>query len=175
MIECSKKTIITNFMHTNLYIGRTNVQFMGMNEKDSELLVQLSKNGKASQRELARETGVALGTVNAHIKQLEKNKVIKGYFADIDPEKVGFNLTAIINLRIKKGTLIDVQSSIAEHSRVFGVYDVTGEWDSLILARFKNREEMDNFIKTTLSQEYIERTSTSLVLNTVKEELRVLF
>ena len=78
------------------------------------------------------------------------------------------------NLRIKKGTLIDVQSSIAEHSRVFGVYDVTGEWDSLILARFKNREEMDNFIKTTLSQEYIERTSTSLVLNTVKEEPRVL-
>ena len=161
-------------MHTNLYIGRTSVQFMGLNEKDSELLVQLSKNGKASQRELARETGVALGTVNAHIKQLEKNKVIKGYFADIDPEKVGFNLTAIINLRIKKGTLIDVQSSIAEHSRVFGVYDVTGEWDSLILARFKNREEMDNFIKTTLSQEYIERTSTSLVLNTVKEEPRVL-
>jgi len=33
---------------------------------------------------------------------------------------------------------------------------------------------MDNFIKTTLSQEYIERTSTSLVLNTVKEEPRII-
>ena len=75
LIECSRKTIITNFMHTNLYIRRTYVQFMSLNEKDSELLVQLTKNGKASQRELARETGVALGTVNAHIKQLEKNKV----------------------------------------------------------------------------------------------------
>ena len=75
---------------------------------------------------------------------------------------------------IKKGTLMDVQASIANHSRVFGVYDVTGEWDSLILARFKNREEMDNFIKTTLSQEHIERTSTSLVLNTVKEEPRII-
>ena len=107
---------------------------------------QLSKNGKASQRELARETGVALGTVNTHLRKLENERVIKGYFADIDPEKVGFNLTAIINLRIKKGTLIDVQDSIAKHSRVFGVYDVTGEWDSLILARFKNREEMDKFI-----------------------------
>ncbi len=147
---------------------------MSLNKKDSELLVQLSKDGKASQRELAKTTGAALGTVNAHIKHLEKNKVIRGYFADIDPEKVGFNLTAIINLRIKKGTLMDVQASIAEHSRVFGVYDVTGEWDSLILARFKSREEMDTFIKTTLSQEHIERTSTSLVLNTVKEEPRVL-
>jgi len=147
---------------------------MHISDKDSELLAQLSKNGKASQRELAKETGVALGTVNTHIKQLENKKIIRGYLADIDPEKVGFNLTAIINLRIKKGTLMDVQASIAKHSRVFGVYDVTGEWDSLILARFKNREEMDNFIKTTLSQEYIERTSTSLVLNTVKEEPRII-
>jgi len=147
---------------------------MHISDKDSELLAQLSKNGKASQRELAKETGVALGTVNTHIKQLENKKIIRGYLADIDPEKVGFNLTAIINLRIKKGTLMDVQASIANHSRVFGVYDVTGEWDSLILARFKNREEMDKFIKTTLSQEYIERTSTSLVLNTVKEEPRII-
>ena len=147
---------------------------MVLNEIDSELLVQLSKNGKASQRALAKETGAALGTVNAHVKQLENRKIIKGYFADIDPEKVGFKLTAIINLRIKKGTLIDVQASIAKHSRVFGVYDVTGEWDSLILARFKDREEMDKFIKTTLSQKHIERTSTSLVLNTVKEEPRVM-
>ena len=146
---------------------------MHLSDKDSELLAQLSKNGKASQRELAKETGVALGTVNSHIKQLEKNKIIKGYLAEIDPEKVGFNLTAIINLRIKKGTLMDVQASIANHSRVFGVYDVTGEWDSLILARFKDRLEMDKFIKSTLSQEYIERTSTSLVLNTVKEEPRI--
>ena len=147
---------------------------MVLNEIDSELLVQLSKNGKASQRALAEETGAALGTVNAHVKQLENRKIIKGYFANIDPEKVGFKLTAIINLRIKKGTLIDVQASIAKHSRVFGVYDVTGEWDSLILARFKDREEMDKFIKTTLSQKHIERSSTSLVLNTVKEEPRVM-
>ena len=147
---------------------------MSLSDKDSELLIQLTKNGKASQRELSKQTGLALGTVNTHIKKLENAKIIKGYFADIDPEKVGFNLTAIINLRIKKGTLMEVQASIATHPRVFGVYDVTGEWDSLILARFKNREEMDNFIKTTLSQEYIERTSTSLVLNTVKEEPRII-
>ncbi len=58
--------------------------------------------------------------------------------------------------------------------RVFAVYDITGEWDSLVLARFKNREEMDDFIKTVLSQQNIERTSTSLVLNNVKEEMKVL-
>ena len=147
---------------------------MSLNSKDSELLRCLNKNGRASQRELAATTGVALGTVNSHIKNLEKEKIIKGYYAHIDPEKIGFTLTAIINLRITKGKIMDLQATIAKQPRVFGVYDVTGEWDSLVLARFKDREEMDSFIKTTLSQKNIERTSTSLVLNTVKEEPRVL-
>jgi len=147
---------------------------MDLKPKDIELLRCLNQNGKASQRELAASTGAALGTVNSHIKNLEKEKIIKGYYAEVNPEKVGFNLTAIINLRITKGKIMDVQSSIAKHPRVFAVYDITGEWDSLILARFKDRQEMDSFIKTTLSQNNIERTSTSLVLNNVKEELRVI-
>ncbi len=147
---------------------------MALNYKDSELLKHLSKNGKASQRELAEVTGLALGTVSNHLKVLEKNKIIKGYSANIDPEKVGFTLSATIHLRITKGKIMDVQASIAKHPRVYIVYDITGEWDSLVLARFKNREEMDEFIKTTLSQKNIERTSTSLVLNNVKEEMRVI-
>ena len=107
-------------------------------------------------------------------ESLEKEKIIRGYYPELNPEKVGFNLTAIINLRISKGKIMDLQDSIAKHPQVFGVYDVTGEWDSLILARFKNRQEMDSFIKTTLSQKHIERSNTSLVLNTVKEEPRVI-
>ena len=146
---------------------------MALNYKDSELLKHLSKNGKASQRELAEVTGLALGTVSNHLKVLENNKIIKGYSANIDPEKVGFTLSATIHLRITKGKIMDVQASIAKHPRVYIVYDITGEWDSLVLARFKNRQEMDEFIKTTLSQKNIERTSTSLVLNNVKEDMRV--
>ena len=147
---------------------------MTLSDTDSELLRCLNSNGKASQRELAASTGVALGTVSNHIKGLERNKIIRGYFPDLDPEKIGFTLTAMMHLRISKGKIMDIQSSIAKHPRVFGVYDITGEWDSLILARFKSREEMDSFIKTILSQKNIERTSTSLVLNTVKKEPRVL-
>ena len=146
---------------------------MDLNYKDSELLKHLSNNGKASQRELAEVTGLALGTVSNHLKVLEKKKIIKGYSANIDPEKVGFTLSATIHLRITKGKIMDVQASIAKHPRVYIVYDITGEWDSLVLARFKDREEMDEFIKTTLSQKNIERTSTSLVLNNVKEDVRI--
>ena len=147
---------------------------MELNDKDSELLRCLNKNGKASQRELAGLTGLALGTVSNHLKSLEKKNIIRGYLPDINPESVGFTLTSTINLRIAKGKIMEVQASIAKHPRVYAVYDITGEWDSLVLARFKDREEMDQFIKTVLSQKNIERTSTSLVLNNVKEEPRVM-
>jgi len=147
---------------------------MELNDKDSELLRCLNKNGKASQRELAGLTGLALGTVSNHLKFLEKKNIIRGYLPDIDPESVGFTLTSTINLRIAKGKIMEVQASIAKHPRVYAVYDITGEWDSLVLARFKDREEMDQFIKTVLSQKNIERTSTSLVLNNVKEEPRII-
>jgi len=147
---------------------------MELNDKDSELLRCLNKNGKASQRELAGLTGLALGTVSNHLKFLEKKNIIRGYLPDIDPESVGFTLTSTINLRIAKGKIMEVQASIAKHPRVYAVYDITGEWDSLVLARFKDREEMDQFIKTILSQKNIERTSTSLVLNNVKEEPRII-
>ena len=145
-----------------------------LNKTDSALITALNDDGRASQRELASSTKVALGTVSNHLKKLESEKIIRGYLPDIDPEKVGFTLTAVMHVRISKGHIMEVQSSIAEHPRVFGVYDVTGEWDSMILARFTNREEMDSFIKTALSQKNIERTNTSLVLNTVKEESRII-
>ena len=47
---------------------------MGISDKDSALLRCLNQNGKASQRELAASTGVALGTVSNHIKNLENEK-----------------------------------------------------------------------------------------------------
>lgn len=139
-----------------------------------DLITALNENGRASMRELAGEMGVALGTVSSHLKQLESSGVIRGYLPDVDPEKVGLRISVIIHVRMAKGKFMEVQDSISKHPRVYGIYDITGEWDSLVLARFADREELDQFIKTTLSQKYIERTNTSVVLNTVKQEPRVI-
>jgi len=137
--------------------------------------VRLLRTGRGEdlQRELAAAIGVALGTVSNRLRRLHETGVLRGFLPDIDAEQAGFTLTTIMQMRIAKGQIIAVQASVAEHPRVFGVYDVTGEWDSLVLARFRDRAEMDAFIKSTLSQPHIERTNTSLVLNTVKQEPRI--
>ena len=44
-----------------------------------------------------------------------------------------------------------------------------GDWDSMVLARVKNREDLDDLTKTVFTLEGISRSYTHVVLNTVKE------
>ncbi|MEN2974607.1 MAG: Lrp/AsnC family transcriptional regulator [Candidatus Caldarchaeales archaeon] len=141
-----------------------------LDELDYKILIELARNGRASFRKIAEKTGASVSTVVSRIEGLKKNGVIKGYTVVIDPSKLGYDLSAIIHVRIRHGKLIEVQKTIASSPNVFGVYDVTGESDSIILARFKNREELSRFIKTLLSNEYVERTITYIVLDVIKEE-----
>jgi DNA-binding Lrp family transcriptional regulator len=117
---------------------------------------------------------ISTSTVSNRIHRLEKDGIITGYLPIIDQEKTGFDLPVVVGLQISKGKLLEVQQKIAEDPRVFGVYDVTGDWDSIVMARFRNTRDLDAFIKRVLALPYVERTYTQLVLNTVKEEKRIL-
>ena len=122
-----------------------------------------------SLRSVAEEIGVSLGTVSNRLKRLEDTGVVKGYRVEIDPDKVGWGLTVVVGLRIENGRLLELQRLISKDSRVLGVYDVTGEFDSMILARAKDRSDLDDLSKTVLSMDGIMRSVTHFVLNTVKE------
>jgi Lrp/AsnC family transcriptional regulator, regulator for asnA, asnC and gidA len=79
-------------------------------------------------------------------------------------------LTAIIGLRIQKGHVRQAQRIIAKDPRIFGVYDVTGDWDGIVLARLRDRPDLDDLVKTTLSAQYVLRTNTMFVLSSVLDE-----
>ena len=145
-----------------------------MDNLDLQILESLNENARKSFRDIAKELKVSLSTVSNRVHRLEEEGVIKGYVPIIDAQRIGYDLQAVIGIRISKGKLIDTQKRIAKDRRVFGVYDVTGDWDSVIMARFQNRDELDKFIKKVLSMEFIERSNTQVVLNAVKDEKRVL-
>ncbi|MCX6818651.1 MAG: Lrp/AsnC ligand binding domain-containing protein, partial [Candidatus Aenigmarchaeota archaeon] len=74
-----------------------------------------------------------------------------------------------IELTVSKGKLVEVEEKIAKKHNAFAVYDVTGDTDAMIIARFRSREELNDFVKSLLAMEFVERTNTHLVLNTLKE------
>jgi len=140
---------------------------------DRRIIKALNENARRSFRELAKEVGLSVTAVINKIKKLEEAGAIKGYIAVLDPEYFGYNLMAIIALRISKGKLLETQELIAREPQVVAVYDITGEWDSLVIGYFRSREELNRFIKKILSFRYVDRSVTHLVLNVVKDEKKL--
>jgi Lrp/AsnC family transcriptional regulator for asnA, asnC and gidA len=145
-----------------------------IDELERKIVRAMNQNARNSFREIAKEVGTSVTAVINKVKRLESSGVIQGYIPIVDPEFFGQDLTAIIALRISKGKLLETQQRISEDRRVIAVYDITGEWDSLVIGRFKGRDDLNDFIKGILSLPYVDRTVTHIVLNVVKEEKRVL-
>ncbi len=145
-----------------------------MEELELKIVRALNQNSRKSFREVAKEIGTSAPAVINKVKRLEKEGAIKGYIPVLDPEYFGFTLMAVVALRISDGKLIEAQEKIAEDPRVLAIYDVTGEWDSIVIAHFKGREDLNKFIKTILAQKYVDRTVTHIVLNVVKDERRLI-
>ncbi len=146
---------------------------MELDNRDIKLLRALSENARKSLREVAKEIGVSTVTVINRLKNLQKQGIIKNFSAVIDAKKVGLELTAVISLKARGKQLLSVQEKIAKYPNVCGVYDVTGDFDSVVVARFKNVADMNKFIKTVLTMEGIERTYTQVALNVIKEDFGV--
>ena len=128
------------------------------------------ENARLSALDIAKKAKMSVVTVLNRIKRLEKNGAIKSYSAIIDHEKLGYDVSAIIELRISKGKLFEVEEKIAKHKNVFAIYDVTGDVDAIVVAKFKNTVSLDRFLKKIQRYTFIERTTTKLVLNTIVEK-----
>jgi DNA-binding Lrp family transcriptional regulator len=142
---------------------------MSLDEIDRKLIEELMNNSRSSMRQLATKLDVALGTIRNRLDRLEQDGVIKGYNVILDPAKVGWEMTVIVGLRITKGRMIEVQKRIAEDPRVFLVYDVTGDYDSFVIAKVQDTDDLNDLTKGVLTSKGIERSLTHVVLNTVKE------
>jgi DNA-binding Lrp family transcriptional regulator len=146
---------------------------MGVDELDIRIISLLQKNARLSYREIARELNVAVGTVYNRIKRLEEEGVIRGYAPVLDYEKLGFGLTALIGIKAQGRKIVEIERKIAEKTRAMMVYDITGEFDIFVIAKFRDREDMNRFVKWLLTLDGVEKTNTSVAMQVVKEEPRL--
>tara|TARA_Y100000310_G_scaffold313960_1_gene362904 strand:- start:715 stop:1161 length:447 start_codon:yes stop_codon:yes gene_type:complete len=143
---------------------------MEIDKTDKKILNVVLENSRLSYREVAKKVGVSVVTILKRVKLLQKEKIIKSYTAELDYEKIGYDIHILVKLRIAKGMLFEVEKKIAKDPHVFAVYDIMGVFDAIIIAKFKNRRSMDGFIKKIQTYNFVERTETSMILNTIKEK-----
>lgn len=137
---------------------------------DKAILNALLADARLSYRQIAKKVGVSVATVMHRLKALEQSKIIRQYTAEIDYERLGYDIAVQIDIRVSKGKLFEVEKRIAHHPNIVALYDVTGDFDCLLIAKFKSRRSMDNFLKRIQTYPFVERTRTSLILNIIKEE-----
>ena len=136
---------------------------------DRKILNLLIEDGNARYKEIANSLGTTIGTVHNRVKSLRERKILNGFVPVIDHKKLGYDIMVMINVLIKGGHLEDIEKKYSKHKNVCGVYDVTGDYDSIIIAKFKKTSEINAFVKKLMAEDFVERTTTNLILNAVKE------
>ncbi|MCH8324078.1 MAG: Lrp/AsnC family transcriptional regulator [Thaumarchaeota archaeon] len=144
-----------------------------MDKIDEKILKNLLVDARLSARQLSLKLGLSTVTVLSRIKKLEKENIIKGYTSILNHEKLGYDLTAVIEIIAKKDKLVQVEDELSGIENVCAVYDVTGNTDTLIIAKFKGRKDLSKFVKNLSATSNVESTITHVVLNTVKEDFRL--
>lgn len=141
-----------------------------MEGTDTQIIKELVNDARKTYREIADKLGVSEGTVYNHVSRLKEGGIIKRFTCDVHAEKLGYSLTSIIGIIVKGGHLLEVEEKIAKRRGIIAVYDITGDYDALVIAKFRDRSELNALVKGILSTPYVSRTYTMVVLNVVKED-----
>jgi DNA-binding Lrp family transcriptional regulator len=132
---------------------------------DAELINALLADGRASLRSLAEDLDVSVTTVSNHLSDLEEEGVIEGYVPIVDYEEVGYDVTAIIQLKVEGNALPDITDRLEERKQVVSVYEVTGDYDIIAVAKFEDTDDMNDEIKSVLTDPDVNESNTSVVLD----------
>ncbi|WP_254765946.1 HTH-type transcriptional regulator Lrp [Salinilacihabitans rarus] len=136
---------------------------------DAKLVNALLGDGRASLRSLAEELDVSVTTVSNHLSDLEAEGVIEGYTPQVDYDALGYDVTAVIQLKVEGNALPDITETLREHRQMISVYEVTGDYDVIAVGKFTDTDGMNDQIKALLTDPDIKESNTSVVLNAVTE------
>ena len=75
-----------------------------MDQIDREIMNMLQKNARIPLKAIAQEVHLSIPAVSARVERLERENVICGYTMIADPVKMGYHITAFINMELKTGT-----------------------------------------------------------------------
>jgi DNA-binding Lrp family transcriptional regulator len=136
---------------------------------DRRLINELLNDGRASLRSLAEDLDVSVTTVSNHLSDLEDEGIIQGYTPVVDYGKLGYDVTAIIQLKVEGSALPDITERLQDHRQMVSVYEVTGDHDIVAIGKFTDTDHMNEGIKELLIDPDIKESNTSVVLNSVVE------
>jgi len=140
-----------------------------LDDIDKNILRILQSDARKSYREIQNELGISIGTIHNRISKLKGAKqIIQGYTLKLNNIKLGYKLTFLIRIQIDGKHTEEILSEISGKPEVCSVFHTTGEQSAALICRFKESEDVHNFVRELNEKEYITRTVSNMVLKEYK-------
>ena len=137
-----------------------------MDDIDKKLISLLQQNARMPLKVMAEQVFLSSPAVSARIERLEKEGIINSYEAKVNKDKLGYNITAFINLEIEPNQKAEFYPYVRSCPNDLECNCVTGNYSMLLKVAFKSTVELDIFIGKL--QEF-GRTNTQIVFSTPVE------
>lgn len=141
----------------------------GIDDLDARLITALAETPRAGVMELARQLGVARGTIQARLDKLQRRGIVTGFSPDLELRALGYDVLAFVTLEIAQGRLEDVIVHLGNIPEVIEAHATTGPGDLHCRVVARTNEHLQHVINTILAVTGISRTTTQIALT---EQLR---
>ena len=138
---------------------------------DLKIIAELKKDGRASLRTIAKRLGTSTTTVAIRIREMEGSSLIRGYRPLLDYRQLGLGITAVTLIKAMGGKIPVLMKDLMQDPQLTHVYEITGEFDLMVIGKYRDTDSMNREIKKLLAHNAIKETNTSIVLGTAKEEI----
>ncbi|MCF2858678.1 leucine-responsive transcriptional regulator Lrp [Pseudoalteromonas sp. SMS1] len=145
-----------------------------LDRTDRKILVELQKDGRVSNVELAKRIGLSATPCLERVKKLEREGYIKGYKAVVDPIKLGQGLLVFVEVTINKNSpdvFEQFNEAVKQHDEIIECHLVSGNFDFLLKTRVTDMSEYRGVLgEILLKLPNINESRTYVVMEEVKGE-----
>lgn len=133
----------------------------------------LTEDSRVTPKEIAEHLTVSEDKIVEAINELEEQKVILGYTATINREKLDDTVIALIEVKVtpQKGSgFEDIAKKICKYSQVRSCYLISGDYDFMVIVHEKTMKKVAEFVHEKLAViDEVISTATHFVLKSYKE------
>jgi len=146
-----------------------------LDDLDIEIIAELQKDCRTPLQDIARRVGHPPSTVHYRVKRLEKERIIDGYYAKINPERIGMDYITVIRVfaRYAPKYYDTVGKELAKVPGVWSVYYSLGDQDFYVLTRSKDRNDFMETLDAIMAVKGVKRTKTQIIARVIKEDPRI--
>lgn len=135
---------------------------------DRRILALLQENAKLTFARIGSDVGLSSTAVKRRVDRLERDGVIAGYGARINPRALGEGIEALIEIYCSDRTApADVGRSLAGLDPIIAAFTVSGEADAVVRIRVESIASLEHFVERLRRDPNIVRTKTLIVLSTL--------